>query len=146
MENINFLRELEKLSLERVKVTKRKVEKLIEIIAVVEDEKLKRNLKEVNETSLKVFEKLKNETIEIRMDMLESVNECLKQSYESLRVYERLSKKIVIQDKYNPIKTWEITKLKGGYYLKQFISGKQFGSGIRTTKKWLENTLEIKIS
>lgn len=91
MENINFLRELEKLSLERVEVTKRKVEKLIEIIAVVEDEKLKRNLKEVNETSLKVFEKLKNETVEIRMDMLESVNECLKQSYESLRVYERLS-------------------------------------------------------
>nr|DAG17557.1 MAG TPA: hypothetical protein [Bacteriophage sp.] len=46
--------------------------------------------------------------------------------------------RFVYQDPYNPIKTWEITKLKGGYYLRQFIKGKQFGRGIKTTKSYLE--------
>lgn len=54
-------------------------------------------------------------------------------------------KKIIVQDKYNDIKTWEVTKLSGGFYLKQFIAGKQFGSGIRITKKWIESILETKI-
>lgn len=54
-------------------------------------------------------------------------------------------KRIIIQDKYNDIKTWEVTKLSGGFYLKQFIDGKQFGGGIRTTKKWIESILETKI-
>lgn len=54
-------------------------------------------------------------------------------------------KRIIVQDKYNNIKSWEVTKLSGGFYLKQFIDGKQFGSGIRTTKKWIESILEIKI-
>ena len=54
-------------------------------------------------------------------------------------------KRIIVQDKYNDIKIWEVTKLSGGFYLKQFIDGKQFGSGIRTTKKWIESILEIKV-
>lgn len=54
-------------------------------------------------------------------------------------------KRIKIQDKYNDIKTWEVTKLSGGFYLKQFIKGKQFGNGIRTTKKWIESILATKI-
>ncbi|MFR6123147.1 hypothetical protein [Faecalibacillus intestinalis] len=47
-------------------------------------------------------------------------------------------KRTIYQDPYNSTKTWEVTKLSGGYYLKQFINGKQFGRGSRTTKKWLE--------
>ncbi len=47
-------------------------------------------------------------------------------------------KRAIYQDPYNPIKTWEVTKLNGGYYLKQFINGKQFNRGLRTTKKNLE--------
>ena len=47
-------------------------------------------------------------------------------------------KRKVYQDPYNGNKTWEVTKLSGGYYLKQFIKGKQFGRGLRTIKKNLE--------
>ena len=47
-------------------------------------------------------------------------------------------KRTIYQDPYNPIKTWEVTELSGGYYLKQFIKGKQFGRGSRTTKKHLK--------
>ena len=47
-------------------------------------------------------------------------------------------KRKIYQDPYNSTKTWEVTELSGGYYLKQFINGKQFGKGSRTTKKWLE--------
>ena len=54
-------------------------------------------------------------------------------------------KRIKIQDKYNDIKTWEVTKLSEGFYLKQSIDGKQLGNGIRTTKKWIESILETKI-
>ena len=43
----------------------------------------------------------------------------------------------IYQDPYNN-KIWEVIKLNGGYYLKQFIKGKQFGRGLRTTKKNLE--------
>lgn len=41
------------------------------------------------------------------------------------------------QDRWNPDKTWEVVKLVGGYYLRQYIKGKQFGRGIRTTKKYI---------
>lgn len=47
-------------------------------------------------------------------------------------------KRAIYQDPYNSTKTWGVTKLSGGYYLKQFINGKQFGRGSRTTKKRLE--------
>lgn len=47
-------------------------------------------------------------------------------------------KRTIYQDPYNSMKTWEVTELSGGYYLKQFINGKQFGRGSRTTKKRLE--------
>ncbi|MGL4861810.1 MULTISPECIES: hypothetical protein [Bacteria] len=51
----------------------------------------------------------------------------------------------IIKDKYNDLKSWEIIKLSGGYYLKQYICGKQFGRGIRTTKKFIMQILDIKI-
>lgn len=47
-------------------------------------------------------------------------------------------KRKIYQDPYNSKKTWEVTKLSGGYYLRQFINGKQFGRGSRTTKKNLK--------
>lgn len=47
-------------------------------------------------------------------------------------------KRTIYQDPYNNNKTWEVTELSGGYYLKQFINGKQFGRGSRTTKKNLK--------
>lgn len=43
------------------------------------------------------------------------------------------------QDKYNVNKIWEIVTLSGGYYLRQYICGKQFGRGVRTTKRKLKN-------
>ena len=42
------------------------------------------------------------------------------------------------QDPYNDKKIWEVTNIKGGIYLKQFVGGKQFGTGIRVTKQKLE--------
>lgn len=53
---------------------------------------------------------------------------------------------IRIKDRYNDFKEWEIIKLSGGYYLKQYIRGKQFGRGFRTSKRYIESILEIKIS
>ena len=47
-------------------------------------------------------------------------------------------KRFFYQDKYNNNKTWEVVKLSGGYYLRQYINGKQFGRGIRTTKKYIQ--------
>lgn len=41
------------------------------------------------------------------------------------------------KDKYNPSKAWGVTKLKGGYYLKQYIKGKQMGRGVKTSKSYL---------
>lgn len=45
--------------------------------------------------------------------------------------------KVLVEDKYNKNKQWEITYLKGGYYLRQFICGRQFGRGSRVTKRWI---------
>lgn len=47
-------------------------------------------------------------------------------------------KRRYFKDRYNGAKVWEVTKLVGGYYLRQFIAGKQFGSGIKTTKSKIE--------
>lgn len=41
-------------------------------------------------------------------------------------------------DRYNFRKIWEVSKLKGGYYLRQYINGKQFGKGIKTSRKYIE--------
>lgn len=54
-------------------------------------------------------------------------------------------KSIKFKDKYSAFKEWEIIKLNGGYYLKQYIKGKQFGRGFKTSKKWIEKTLEIEL-
>lgn len=43
------------------------------------------------------------------------------------------------QDPYNDKKVWEVVNLKGGYYLRQYICKKQFGKGIRTTKRHLSD-------
>ena len=53
---------------------------------------------------------------------------------------------IRIKDRYNDFKEWEIIKLSGGYYLKQYVKGKQFGRGFRTSKRYIESILKIKIS
>lgn len=42
-------------------------------------------------------------------------------------------------DKYNDKKVWEVVKLKGGYYLRQYINGKKFGRGIKTSKKYIKS-------
>ena len=41
------------------------------------------------------------------------------------------------QDPYNENKIWEVTKLKGGYYLRQYISHVKFGRGSKVSKNWL---------
>ena len=43
------------------------------------------------------------------------------------------------QDRWNDKKVWEVAKVVGGYYLRQYIEGKQFGSGIKTSKKFIES-------
>ena len=43
------------------------------------------------------------------------------------------------QDRWNTDKTWEVVKLIGGYYLRQYIKGNQFGRGLRTTKKYIQS-------
>lgn len=41
------------------------------------------------------------------------------------------------QDRYNKNKTWEVVKMQGAYYLRQYIGGQQFGKGLRTTKRYI---------
>lgn len=47
--------------------------------------------------------------------------------------------RIFYQDPFNSKKKWEIVILKGGYYLRQYICGKQFGRGVRITKRQLKD-------
>lgn len=43
------------------------------------------------------------------------------------------------RDRWNEKKVWEVVKLVGGYYLRQYISGKQVGRGVRTTKGFIKS-------
>lgn len=36
-------------------------------------------------------------------------------------------------------KVWEVVKLVGGYYLRQYISGQQVGRGMKTSKKFIKS-------
>lgn len=46
--------------------------------------------------------------------------------------------RVFYQDKYNCLKTWEIVKMKGAFYIRQYIKGVQTGKGQRVTKAWLK--------
>lgn len=48
--------------------------------------------------------------------------------------------RVLVQDKYNKSKVWQINKISHGLYLRQLICGRQYGRGCRTTKKWLIET------
>lgn len=54
-----------------------------------------------------------------------------------------MSKKITREfyiDKFNPKKVWEVAYLNGGgLYLRQYIAGRQWGKGIKTTKKFVKS-------
>lgn len=43
------------------------------------------------------------------------------------------------RDRWNEKKVWEVVKLVGGYYLRQYISGQQIGSGIKTSKRFIKS-------
>ena len=43
------------------------------------------------------------------------------------------------QDGWNKNKVWEVAKLARGYYLRQYICGKQWGRGVLTTKKFIQS-------
>lgn len=47
--------------------------------------------------------------------------------------------KHLYQDRYNPLKTWQVCYMKGAMYLKQFIAGIQQGKGVRCTKAQISN-------
>lgn len=47
--------------------------------------------------------------------------------------------RIYYRDCWNEKKVWEVVKLVGGYYLRQYISGKQVGRGVRTTKGFIKS-------
>ena len=42
-------------------------------------------------------------------------------------------------DKYNSKKIWELTELSHGIYLRQYISGRKFGRGVRANKAKLKD-------
>lgn len=48
-------------------------------------------------------------------------------------------KRTYYRDRYNCNKVWEVVKLTGGYYLRQYIWGRQTGKGLRTTKKFIRS-------
>ncbi len=43
------------------------------------------------------------------------------------------------QDRWNKNKVWEVAQLVGGYYLRQYVCGQQWGRGLRTTKKFIKS-------
>ena len=43
------------------------------------------------------------------------------------------------QDRWNEKKVWEVVKLVGGFYLRQYIDGRQQGRCLRTTKKFIKS-------
>lgn len=43
------------------------------------------------------------------------------------------------QDRWNENKVWEVVQLAGGYHLRQYVCGKQWGTGLRTTKKFIKS-------
>ena len=47
--------------------------------------------------------------------------------------------RIYYRNKYNSNKVWEVVKLEGGYYLRQYVCGKQIGRGLRTTKRFIKS-------
>lgn len=53
----------------------------------------------------------------------------------------------IYQDKYNPQKTWEVTSMSHGFYLRQFICNKQFGRGLKTSREYIKSIgiLDMKI-
>ena len=52
---------------------------------------------------------------------------------------EWMVKRTYYRDRYNCNKVWEVAKLNGGYYLRQYICGSQIGRGLRTTKKFIQS-------
>lgn len=47
----------------------------------------------------------------------------------------KLISRYYYQDRWNQNKVWEVAKMVGGYYLRQYIKGEQVGRGIKTSKK-----------
>ena len=43
------------------------------------------------------------------------------------------------RDRWNEKKVWEVVKLVGGYYLRQYISGQQVGSGLNPPNKFIKS-------
>lgn len=48
-------------------------------------------------------------------------------------------KRAFYQDRWNENKVWEVAQLVGGYYLRQYVCGEQWGRGVRTTKKFIKS-------
>ena len=43
------------------------------------------------------------------------------------------------QDRWNENKVWEVVKMVGGYYLRQYVCGQQINRGVRTTKQFIKS-------
>lgn len=48
-------------------------------------------------------------------------------------------KRTFYKDRWNENKVWEVAELIGGYYLRQYVCGKQWGRGLRTTKRFIQS-------
>lgn len=43
------------------------------------------------------------------------------------------------RDTWNENKVWEVVYMRGGMYLRQYISGRQWNKGMRTTKAFIKS-------
>lgn len=48
-------------------------------------------------------------------------------------------KRTFYKDRWNENKVWEVAEIIGGYYLRQYVCGKQQGKGIKTIKKFIKS-------
>lgn len=56
-----------------------------------------------------------------------------------MRIRSLTVKREFYRDRYNQNKVWEVARLAGGYYLRQYVKGQQFGTGLRTSRKFIES-------
>lgn len=93
------------------------------------DNSKNRDIYRRNYMARKIFETIASVTKEIYLEIERTIEMTQRETLE--RTFYR--------DPYNEAKVWEVVKLSGGYYLRQYIYGRQFGKGLRTTKGYLDD-------
>lgn len=63
-----------------------------------------------------------------------------------MRIRSLTVKREFYRDRYNQNKVWEVARLAGGYYLRQYVKGQQFGTGLRTSRKFIETDVTLDVT